>query len=56
MSKLKTYKVSVVTSDTWQGSVQAASSADAKRLAAEQFKSQERNAEIQHIKIEEARP
>ena len=56
MSKLKTYKVSVVTSDTWQGSVQAASRADAKRLAAEQFKSQERNAEIQHIKIEEVRP
>ena len=54
MSKLKTYRASIVTTDTWQGSVQAASRADAKRSAAEQFKAQERNAEIQHIKIQEA--
>ena len=56
MSKLKTYTAMIVTTDTWQGPVQAASRAEAKRLAAEQFKSQERNAEIQHIKIEEVRP
>ena len=56
MSTLKTYRARIVTTDTWQGLVKAASRADAKRLAAEQFKSQERNAEIQHITIEEVRP
>ena len=56
MSRLQTYKVSIVTTDTWQGSVQAASRAAAKRLAAEQLKSQERNSEIERINTQEARP
>ena len=51
MRKLKPFKVRIVTTDEWAGALEASSRSEAKRLAAEQFKAQERNTTIKTIQI-----
>jgi hypothetical protein len=56
MRKLKTYDVTVVTTDKWAGTVQATSRTAARKLAEDAFNEghlQQCGEEIQHIKLRE---
>ena len=56
MRKLKSYDVTVVTTDEWAGTVQATSRYAARKLAEEAFNEgnlQQCGEEIQHIKLRE---
>jgi hypothetical protein len=59
MRKLKTYDVTVVTTDQWAGTVQATSRAAARKLAEDAFNEgdlQQCGEDIERIKLKEIRP